>query len=95
MKKVLLITGGSDGIGACTAKLAADQGFTVCINYLQNKTAAERIVNEIGKKGGEAVSGDRAHMAQIGKKGGEARGDHRGGSQEQRPANDQLKKTGS
>ena len=56
MKKILLITGGSDGIGACTALLAADQGYIVCINYLQNKTAAEQIVNEIKKKGGEAYS---------------------------------------
>jgi NAD(P)-dependent dehydrogenase (short-subunit alcohol dehydrogenase family) len=56
MKKVLLITGGSDGIGATTAYLAADQGFTVCINYVHNKTAAERIVDDIRKKGGDAYS---------------------------------------
>jgi hypothetical protein len=30
---------------------------------------------QIGRKGGEAVSGDREHMAQIGRKGGEARGE--------------------
>jgi general stress protein YciG len=30
---------------------------------------------QIGRRGGEAVSGDREHMAQIGRKGGEARGE--------------------
>lgn len=54
MKKVLLITGGSDGIGACTARLASAHGFVVCINYLNNKAAAEQIVSGIRSKGGEA-----------------------------------------
>ena len=56
MKKVLLITGGSDGIGACTAYLAAQQGYIVCINYLQNKTAAEKIVVDIRNNGGKAIA---------------------------------------
>lgn len=67
MKRILLITGSSDGIGACTARLAAEQGFLVCLNYLQNKTAAERIVNEIRNKGGEAHSfqADVSDEAQV------------------------------
>ena len=56
MKRVLLITGGSDGIGASTAYLAAEQGYVVCINYLQNKIAADKIVSDITTKGGKAIA---------------------------------------
>jgi len=56
MKKVLLITGGSDGIGASTAYLASEKDYTVCINYLQNKVAADKIVNDIKSKGGQAFA---------------------------------------
>jgi NAD(P)-dependent dehydrogenase (short-subunit alcohol dehydrogenase family) len=34
MKKVMIVTGGSRGIGAATAMLAAEQDFDVCVNYL-------------------------------------------------------------
>jgi NAD(P)-dependent dehydrogenase (short-subunit alcohol dehydrogenase family) len=33
MKKVVIVTGGSRGIGAATAILAADRGYAVCISY--------------------------------------------------------------
>jgi NAD(P)-dependent dehydrogenase (short-subunit alcohol dehydrogenase family) len=33
MDKVIVITGGSRGIGAATALLAAEQGYRICINY--------------------------------------------------------------
>jgi NAD(P)-dependent dehydrogenase (short-subunit alcohol dehydrogenase family) len=56
MKKVLLITGGSDGIGACTAYLASRKGYTVCINYRQNKAAADKIVHDIKGNGGQAFA---------------------------------------
>ena len=56
MKKVLLITGGSDGIGASTAYLASEKDYTICINYLQNKVAADKIVNDIKSKGGQAFA---------------------------------------
>jgi NAD(P)-dependent dehydrogenase (short-subunit alcohol dehydrogenase family) len=48
MNKVLLITGGSRGIGAATARLAAQQGFRVVVNYLHDKVAAEALAKEIG-----------------------------------------------
>ena len=38
--KIILITGGSRGIGAATAQLAAVQGYAVCISYLQRSEAA-------------------------------------------------------
>ena len=56
MEKTVLITGSSRGIGASTALLAAKQGYNVCVNYLQNKIAAEKVVNEITRIGGKAIA---------------------------------------
>jgi NAD(P)-dependent dehydrogenase (short-subunit alcohol dehydrogenase family) len=56
MKKILLITGGSSGIGASTAYLAAKQGYIVCINYLQNHAAAQKVVADIKELGAEAFA---------------------------------------
>ena len=56
MNKVLLVTGGSRGIGAATARLAADEGYDVCISYLQNQNAADNIVRSIKQKGGHAIA---------------------------------------
>ncbi len=53
---VLLVTGGSRGIGAATAKLAATRGYTVCVNYLRQREAAEAVVQEIVAQGGRAYS---------------------------------------
>ncbi len=56
MKKIILITGGSDGIGASIAYLASRQDFVVCINYRQNQISAKKIVNEIKSNGGQAFA---------------------------------------
>lgn len=56
MNKVILITGGSRGIGAATALLAARKGYDVCINYLQNEKAAAQIVDTIQKEGRRALA---------------------------------------
>lgn len=56
MKKVLLVTGGSRGIGAATAILAAEQGYAVAINYREQKKAADRVVKQIHSTGGEAIA---------------------------------------
>jgi NAD(P)-dependent dehydrogenase (short-subunit alcohol dehydrogenase family) len=56
MKKVLIATGGSRGIGAATAKLAAAQGYAVCVNYLRNQQAADAVVAEIQTMGGIAIA---------------------------------------
>lgn len=55
-KKIVLITGGSRGIGASTALLAATQGYQVCINYRNNHTAAQQLVDTINTQGGTACA---------------------------------------
>lgn len=55
-KKVALITGSSRGIGAETAKLFAENGYAVCINYVSNEIAADKIKNEIVQSGGNCIS---------------------------------------
>jgi NAD(P)-dependent dehydrogenase (short-subunit alcohol dehydrogenase family) len=52
----MLITGGARGIGAATARLAAEQGYTVCVNFLQNRAAADSVVAGISKAGGKAFA---------------------------------------
>ena len=53
---VLLVTGGSRGIGAATSRLAAARGYAVCVNYLQNRDAADRVVAEVESSGTRAVA---------------------------------------
>lgn len=55
-KKILLITGGSRGIGAATARLAAARGYDVCVNYRRNRDAADGVVNEIRAAGARALA---------------------------------------
>jgi NAD(P)-dependent dehydrogenase (short-subunit alcohol dehydrogenase family) len=52
----LIVTGASRGIGAAIAKLAGAQGFPVIINFVRNKNAAEKTVQEIAAAGGQAHS---------------------------------------
>lgn len=52
----LLITGGSRGIGAATARLAARKGYTVAINYRAARDQAEALVAEIEQEGGKAIA---------------------------------------
>ena len=56
MNKVVIITGASRGIGAATALLAAERGYAVGINYFNNKTTAEDLVQKIEKNGGRAIA---------------------------------------
>lgn len=56
MKKVLLVTGGSRGIGAATALLAARRGYAVAVNYTANPVAADSVVATIRAGGGEAIA---------------------------------------
>jgi NAD(P)-dependent dehydrogenase (short-subunit alcohol dehydrogenase family) len=56
MKPILLVTGGSRGIGAATARLAAARGYSVCFSYRSNGTAADAVAAEITAAGGEALA---------------------------------------
>ena len=56
MNKVLLVTGGSRGIGAATALLAAQNGWSVAVNYTANSLAADEVVRQIRAMGGQAMS---------------------------------------
>ena len=47
---VMIVTGGSRGIGAATAKLAAARGYAVCVNFVHDRAAAEKIVKEVKSK---------------------------------------------
>lgn len=59
MAGVMIITGGGRGIGAATARLAAKTGYDVCINFLRDAAAAERIAAEVRE------AGRRAHAVQA------------------------------
>jgi NAD(P)-dependent dehydrogenase (short-subunit alcohol dehydrogenase family) len=52
----LIITGGGRGIGAATARLAAKQGYRVCINYVRDQVAAHATVADIHEAGGVAIA---------------------------------------
>ena len=64
---VLLVTGGSRGIGAATALLAARQGWAVAVNYTANSLAADEVVRGIRASGGSAITvqADVADEAQV------------------------------
>lgn len=56
MSKVLIITGGSRGIGVAVALLAASQGYAVAVNYTANSLAADEVVRHIRASGGTAIT---------------------------------------
>ena len=56
MSKVILVTGASRGIGAATARLAAAQGYSVCVNYRQRRDDANAVVSAIESAGGQAFA---------------------------------------
>jgi 3-oxoacyl-[acyl-carrier protein] reductase len=65
--KVAVVTGASKGIGASIAQHLAAAGAAVVVNYASSKEGAERVVNEIKKKGGQAIAvqADLAKPADI------------------------------
>jgi len=56
MDRIVIVTGGSRGIGASTACLAAARGYLVCVNYHRDRAAAERVVDAIASHGGRGVA---------------------------------------
>jgi NAD(P)-dependent dehydrogenase (short-subunit alcohol dehydrogenase family) len=67
MSGIVIVTGGSRGIGAATARLAAARGYAVCVNYRSNAAAAESVVAELVRSGGRAIAvqGDVAIEADV------------------------------
>lgn len=67
MNQVLLITGGSRGIGAATALLAARRGWAVAVNYAHDSNSAQQVAASISAAGGRAIAvqadvGDEAQV---------------------------------
>ena len=55
-RKVALVTGGSGGIGAATARVLATQGVSVAVNYLSNASVAQEVVEQIRGVGGRGMA---------------------------------------
>jgi NAD(P)-dependent dehydrogenase (short-subunit alcohol dehydrogenase family) len=56
MPNTVIVTGGGRGIGAATSLLAAERGYSVCVNYRRNRDAAEHVVAAIEVLGARAVA---------------------------------------
>ncbi len=67
MSEVMIVTGGSRGIGATTARLAGERGYAVCVNYRRDAEAAAAVVADIEKAGSQAVAvaGDMASEKDV------------------------------
>jgi NAD(P)-dependent dehydrogenase (short-subunit alcohol dehydrogenase family) len=70
MKKVLLVTGASRGIGAAVARLGATEGYAVAVNYCHDKASADAVVGSIRDAGGSALAiqadvGDEAAVQRM------------------------------
>jgi 3-oxoacyl-[acyl-carrier protein] reductase len=65
--KVAVVTGASKGIGAGIAKEFAAEGAAVVVNYASSKTDADKVIDEITKRGGKAVAlqGSVAKKAEV------------------------------
>ena len=65
--KVALVTGAQRGIGKATAEALAEEGATVVVNFLDDETAANKLVGDIIKRGGKAVTaqGDVTQKSQV------------------------------
>ena len=56
MSRVMLITGASRGIGAATARLAAHQGYALCLNYHQREDAVKQVLEQVRTAGVSAIT---------------------------------------
>src|SRR5258708_23712931 len=65
--KVALVTGGSRGIGAASARALADEGANIAISYVASADKAEAVVKELKAKGVEAraFKADQASASQV------------------------------
>lgn len=55
-ERVAVVTGGSRGIGAATARLLGRRGYAVCVNYRTEAEAAARVVADVEAAGGRAIA---------------------------------------
>lgn len=67
MSGVLMVTGAAKGIGAACARLGAERGYAVCVNYRASGERARRLVGEIESAGGRAlaVQADVSREAEV------------------------------
>ena len=70
MTGVLVVTGGSRGIGAAIARLGGKRGYRVAVNYVQAKERAQEVVDDIRDAGSEAIAiqgdtGSEADMVRL------------------------------
>jgi NAD(P)-dependent dehydrogenase (short-subunit alcohol dehydrogenase family) len=67
MRRVAVVTGGSRGIGAATARRLAGQGWAVCLSYRSAAEAAQEVVTACRAAGVEAVAvpADVARAADV------------------------------
>ena len=56
MQPVMIVTGGSQGIGESIARLAAARGYAVALTYQSSKALADTVVAEITEAGGKAIA---------------------------------------
>ncbi len=69
-RRVMVVTGGSRGIGAAIARLAARAGYDVAVNFVRNAQAAADVVKAVEEAGGRGAAfqadvGDDAHVARM------------------------------
>ncbi|HZF86314.1 MAG TPA: SDR family NAD(P)-dependent oxidoreductase, partial [Burkholderiaceae bacterium] len=67
---LILVTGGSRGVGAATARLAAERGYDVAISFVANEAAAEAVASDVRALGRQALalradSADPQQVAQL------------------------------
>lgn len=67
MSRVMLITGASRGIGAATARLAAHQGYALCLNYHQREDAVKQVLEKVHAAGASVITvkADVADESQV------------------------------
>jgi NAD(P)-dependent dehydrogenase (short-subunit alcohol dehydrogenase family) len=66
-RRVVIVTGGSRGIGAATARLLGAEGAAVVVNYLAAQQHAEAVVGDVKAAGGDAIAvqGDMGREADV------------------------------
>ncbi|MDH3378200.1 MAG: hypothetical protein OEQ39_14750 [Gammaproteobacteria bacterium] len=66
---VLVVTGGSRGIGVEIRRLAAAKGWTICVNHSNSRDEADHVANAINQAGGGYVGRQRSHNVRTGGQG--------------------------